>query len=42
MEKKKIGQCYWRDEDGKLWLAETYVENDVTFTVDVEVLEGGE
>lgn len=24
----KTGECLWRDEDGRLWLAESFVDRD--------------
>jgi hypothetical protein len=31
----KTGECYWRDEDGNLWLAESFlVEDGTTYTQD--------
>ena len=34
----KTGECYWRDERGGLWLAESFVdEAGVVTTQDVEI-----
>lgn len=36
----KTGECYYRDEDGKLWLAESFVDKDGNVTTQsVEVTE---
>ena len=24
----KTGECYWRDEEGRLWLAQSYQDDD--------------
>lgn len=40
MNKVKTGECFFRDEDGKLWLASSYQdENGVVDTVQVEIEE---
>lgn len=37
----KTGECYFRDEEGQLWLAESFVdENGVTTTEDTLQVEG--
>jgi hypothetical protein len=38
MEKVKTGECYFRDENGLLWLAISYVDQDgVVSTVQVQI-----
>jgi len=29
---KKTGECYWRDDEGRLWLATSYVDEDGVVT----------
>lgn len=37
---QKTGQCYYLDDDGQLWLAESYQkENGVVTTQSIEILE---
>lgn len=37
---KKTGECYWRDDEGSLWLAESFIdENGVVSTQDTLVIE---
>ena len=40
MNKVKTGECFFRDEDGGLWLAVSYQdENGVVETVQVQIEE---
>lgn len=34
----KTGECYWRDEEGKLWLAESFKEVKKVDGKEVEVI----
>lgn len=37
----KTGEVRWRDEDGRLWLAESYVDHDGNVhTEQTEIVEG--
>lgn len=39
----KTGECYYRDDAGRLWLGETFVDEEgVTRTTQTLVVEGGE
>lgn len=38
----KTGECYYRDENGSLWLAESYCDNDGTVWTTVTLIEHAE
>lgn len=37
--KTKTGECYWRDEAGAIWLAESYVDENGEVTTEQTLIE---